>query len=100
MKHFIIVALLFSCFCMPCLVTESVVETEPVPDTKPLKQPIKSDELPVKKGNMHLVYRDGVPFYWTNTVVGLAIKQYADRLSFPEGTQYVTDATINKCKNC
>jgi len=93
-------------------VKEEVKETPPAPKEE-VKEPVKQAKVvskgeanPPSKGDgrtkVYRIFKDGAELYWTAPVIRQALKmeKMRDRIEFPENTDYVSDAKLNKCSNC
>ena len=91
---------------------EEVKETPPAPKEE-VKEPVKQAKVvskgeanPPSKGQartkVYRIFKDGAELYWTAPVIRQALKmeKMKDRIEFPENTDYVSDAKLNKCSNC
>ena len=79
---------------------------DPPPAASPIEV-VKEGKLPdpsrgTGRTRQYRVFFKGNELYWTKAVIDSALKSTATRdlVEFPENTDYVASAEINKCKNC
>ena len=87
-------------------------ETKETPkETKPKSPPVTAKDVKARdavdelgnvltQGREFLWYLDNAPRYNTKRVVELAIRQYGNRVTIPEGSPFQVVASDNKCKDC
>lgn len=62
---------------------------------------VEKEIAKVKDGKRHLVYKNGQPIWWRESVIEVYLaRNGAESLTFPENTQYITDKEIKRCTSC
>lgn len=80
-------------------VSETTKSAEVVKPVKPKKEDIVQQGKGERK--RHKVFIKGAERWFTAAQVEMALKVYKpNEIQFPENTEYVTNAKINKCSDC